>query len=148
MMRWGMPPPPRTRWLSRHQYPQHDFASLARLVEAGKSLLGPGKQLRGIRAGAKPGNEKEGRRLVRAERRPTAVRFRWDLDRIQGRPRHQVKADPRPSPGLRIPDDGTERDSRADPSQSQAGEPDNARGMRRLDARAVGRSEIVAATVT
>ena len=43
------------RWrLSRHQYPQHHFASLARLVEAGKSLLGPGKQLRGIRAGAKP----------------------------------------------------------------------------------------------
>jgi hypothetical protein len=40
--------------VSRHQYPQHHFASLARLVEAGKSLLGPGKHLRGIRAGAKP----------------------------------------------------------------------------------------------
>jgi hypothetical protein len=51
------------------------------------------------------------------------------------------------SAGLRLPDDGTERDSRADPSQSHAGDPDNARGMRRLDARAVGRSEIVAASV-
>jgi hypothetical protein len=104
-------------------------------------------QLRGIRAGAKPGNEKEGRRLVRAELRPTAVCLRRDLDRIQGRPRHQVKADSRPSPGLRLPDDGTERDRRADPSQGHAGDSDNARGMRRLDARAVGRGEIVAATI-
>jgi hypothetical protein len=60
---------------------------------------------------------------------------------------HQVKADPWPSPGLRLPDDHTERDSRADPSQSHAGDPDNARGMRRLDARAMGRSEGAAATV-
>jgi hypothetical protein len=57
------------------------------------------------------------------------------------------KADPRASPGLRLPDDHAERDNRADLSQSHAGDPDNARGMRRLDARAVGRSEIVAATI-
>src|SRR6266404_8564594 len=47
---------------------------------------------------------------------------------------------------LRLLDDRAERDSRADPSQSHAGDPDNARGMRRLDARAMGRSEGVAAT--
>ncbi len=67
MMRWGMPPPPRAPVVFPSQYPQHHLASLARLVESGKSLLGPGKQLRGIRAGAKPGNEKEGRRVVCAQ---------------------------------------------------------------------------------
>ncbi len=84
MMRWGMPPPPRAGGHPVTNIRNTTFAPLARPVEAGKSLLGPGEQLRGIRAGAKPGNEKEGRRLVRAERRPTAVRLRWDLDRIQG----------------------------------------------------------------
>jgi len=33
MMRWGMPPPPRTG-ATGHQYPQHIFAALARLAEA------------------------------------------------------------------------------------------------------------------
>jgi putative SOS response-associated peptidase YedK len=29
MMRWGMPPPPRTRWSSRDQHPQQFLAALA-----------------------------------------------------------------------------------------------------------------------
>jgi hypothetical protein len=60
------------------------------------------------------------------------------LDRIQGRPWHQVQTDPRPSPGLRLSDNGAERDRRADTLQSHAGDPDDAGGMRRLDARAMG----------
>jgi hypothetical protein len=39
---------------------------------------------------------------------------------------------------LRFPDDGTERGGRADPPEGNAGDPDDAGGMRRLDARAVG----------
>jgi hypothetical protein len=52
------------------------------------------------------------------------------------RPGPQVFSGPARLIGL--PDDGAERDSRADPPQSHAGDPDNARGMRCLDARAVG----------
>ena len=70
---------------------------------------------------------------------PASVRLRRDLDRIQRRPWHEVKTDTRPSPRLWLPNDRAKQDSRADPSQSHAGDPDNARGMRRLDARAVGR---------
>jgi hypothetical protein len=33
----------------------------------------------------------------------------WDLDRVQRRPWHEVKTDPRPSPCLRISHDVTER---------------------------------------
>src|SRR5450631_2123453 len=100
-------------------------------------LLGPGKQLRGIRAGAKSGIEKEGRRLVRAERRPTTVCLRWDLDRIQGRPWHQVEADTWAASRLWLPNHSTERDRRADPPEGHAGDPDDERRMRRLDARAM-----------
>jgi hypothetical protein len=96
--------------------------------------LVPCQQLCRIRAGAKPGNEKEGRRLVRAERRPTAVRL-W----LASGPNSKAtvarsQSQPRPSPGLRPPHDVTERDRRANSPEGDASHPDNARGMRRLDA--------------
>jgi putative SOS response-associated peptidase YedK len=34
LMRWGMPPPPRTGGPADHQYPQHVIAALARLAKA------------------------------------------------------------------------------------------------------------------
>ncbi len=49
--------------------------------------------------------------------------------------------------GLRLPDDGAKRGRRTDPSEGYAGDPDNAGEMRRLDARAVGRSQGDATTV-
>jgi putative SOS response-associated peptidase YedK len=64
LMRWGKPPPPRIGGPG-DQYPQHLFAALARMVEARKPLPGAVQQLRRIRAGAEPGDQKEGRRLVR-----------------------------------------------------------------------------------
>ena len=41
MMRWGMPPPPRTGALTCHEHPQHLLAALAGLAQAGKPLPGP-----------------------------------------------------------------------------------------------------------
>ena len=64
--------------------------------------------------------------------------FGGHLDRVQRRARHKVEAHPRPAPGLRLPDDGAERRRRADPSQGYAGDPDDRRGTRRLDASALG----------
>jgi hypothetical protein len=46
--------------------------------------LGPGEQLRRVCAGAEPGNEEEGRCLVRAQQGPPAVRLRWHLDDFNG----------------------------------------------------------------
>jgi putative SOS response-associated peptidase YedK len=56
MMRWGMPPPPRTGGAAGHQHPQHVIAALARLAEAGEPMPGSGQQLRRVRAGAEPGD--------------------------------------------------------------------------------------------
>ena len=76
MMRWGMPPPPKFGRAAGHQHPQHVVTALAGLAEAGEPLPGPGEQLLGVRAGAEPGDRQEGRGLVRAQRRPAAVRLR------------------------------------------------------------------------
>ena len=48
-----------------HEHPQHVVTALADVAEAGEPLLGPGKQLCGVRAGAEPEDEKKGRGLVR-----------------------------------------------------------------------------------
>ena len=45
---------------------------------------------------------------------------------------------PGPPPGLRLSDDGTERDRRTDTPQGDAGDPDDRGRARRLDARSVG----------
>jgi hypothetical protein len=66
-MRLGHATSATRRRFSRHQHPQHHVAALARLVEAGKPLPGPGKQFCGVCAGAEPGDQEEGRRLVRAQ---------------------------------------------------------------------------------
>jgi putative SOS response-associated peptidase YedK len=58
VMRWGMPPPPRTGG-PPVTYPQHVVAALARMAQAGEPMLGPGQQLCRIRAGAEPGDQEK-----------------------------------------------------------------------------------------
>jgi hypothetical protein len=69
------------------------------------------------------------------------------LDGIQGRPWHQVEANSRAASRVRLPDDCAEHGGPADPSEGNAGDADDTGGMRRMDARAVGRGEGAAATV-
>jgi hypothetical protein len=59
-------------------------------------------------------------------------------DRVQRRSRHQIETNPRPSPRLRFPDDGTESHRRAHSPEGNAGDPDHRRRARCLDARALG----------
>jgi hypothetical protein len=49
------------------------------------------------------------RRRDRRQREATAALLRWHLDRVQGRPRHQVQTDPRTAQRLRVPDNRPER---------------------------------------
>ena len=57
---------------------------------------------------------------------------------FKGRSWHEVKANPRAPSRLRLPDQGTERGGRADPSDGYAGDPDEGGGARGLAPRAVG----------
>jgi hypothetical protein len=56
-----------------------------------------------------------------------------DMDRVQRRTRHQVKTNPRASPGLRLPDDRAEWRRCADPSEGDAGPLDDRRRAGRVD---------------
>lgn len=71
------------------------------------------------------------------EERPLFA-FAGDLDHLQRRSWHQVEADHRTTLGLWLPYDRSERCCEADPSEGHAGAPDDGRGARCLDARAVG----------
>jgi putative SOS response-associated peptidase YedK len=68
LMRWGMPPPPRTGGPPGHEHPQHVVAALAGMPQAGEPVLGPSEQLCRVRTGAEPGDQKEGRGVVCAQR--------------------------------------------------------------------------------
>jgi putative SOS response-associated peptidase YedK len=124
VMRWGMPSPPRAGgapvtnirntssphwrgWLkpeNRCLVPANSFAEYApeRNPDTGK---------------------KDVVWFARSEARPAVFLCRH-LDRIPGRPRHQVQADPRASSGLWLPDHGRERGRRTDSSAGHAGDPD------------------------
>jgi putative SOS response-associated peptidase YedK len=67
MMRWGMPPPPRAGGFPVTNIRNTASPQWRGWLRPGKPLLGPGKQLRGICAGAEPGNQ-EGRCMVRTQR--------------------------------------------------------------------------------
>src|SRR6476620_6588964 len=115
LMRWGMPPPPRTGgppvtnirntsaphwrgWLwpeSRCLVPANSFAEYE--PEPNSAT---GKQGRGG--------------LVRAQRQPAAVCLCRHLDRVQRRPRHQIETDPRAAQRLWVPDHRAERGGQAD----------------------------------
>jgi superfamily I DNA/RNA helicase len=92
-----------------HQHSKHVVAALARLAEAGDPLPASIQLLRRIRTRAQSRDEEKGRGLVRARRRSSADSLCRHLDQVQGRPRHQVQADPRTSPRLWLPDNSTER---------------------------------------
>jgi putative SOS response-associated peptidase YedK len=122
LMRWGMPSPPKTGgppvtnirntssphwrgWLkpeSRCLMPANSFAEYA----------------------PEPNPETKKKDVV--GRQPPAVLLRRHLDRIQGRSRHEIEADSRPSPRLRLSHDVAERGRRADPPpESDACHPDD-----------------------
>lgn len=97
LLRWGTPAPLKTGGAARHEHPQYVLTALARLAEAGGPLLRACEQPRRIRSQAKSGDKEERCGLVRARGELAAILLRRHLDRIEGRARHQIKADPRPT---------------------------------------------------
>jgi hypothetical protein len=70
------------------------------------------------------------------DRRLTAFAGIWT--EFKGDRGTKSKTIPGAVPRLRLPDDRAERRDRADPPEGHAGDPDNRRRARRLDARTVG----------
>ena len=68
MMRWGMPPPPRTGGYPVTNIRNTSSPHWRAWLNAGEPMPCPGQQLRRVRAGAEPGDEEKGRGVVRAQR--------------------------------------------------------------------------------
>jgi hypothetical protein len=67
------------RRIPGHEHSQHDLTTLARLAEAGKPLLGPGQQLRRIRARAQLFNPCGGATWLLTEIDPDDETVAWGL---------------------------------------------------------------------
>lgn len=146
MMRWGMPPPPRTGGPPVTNIRNTSSPHWRGWLKPENRCLVPANSF--AEHAPEPNLEtKKKDVVVCAQRGPAAVRFRRDLDRVQGRPGHQVKTDSRSTSRLWIPDDCAERRGCADPSESDAGNPDDGRRVGGLDAGAMGRGQGTATAV-
>ena len=138
LMRWGMPPPPQTGGPPVTNIRNTSSPHWRGWLKPENRCLVPFNSFAEYAPEPNPETKKKDVVWFALERRSAALRLRRHLDRIQGRPRHQIKTDPGAASGLWLPDDRAERGRRTDPSQGDAGDPDDRRRARRLDARAVG----------
>jgi putative SOS response-associated peptidase YedK len=67
LMRWGMPPPPRTGGPPVTNIRNTSSPHWRGWLKLGEPLPGPCQQLRRVRPGAEPGDEEKGRGVVRIE---------------------------------------------------------------------------------
>src|SRR5207253_2555678 len=144
LMRWGMPPPPRTGGPPVTNIRNTSSPHWRGWLKPENRCLIPANSFAEYAPAPNPETKKKDVVwFALDDDRPLAALRRY-LDRISRRQRHQIQTDSRPSPRLRVPDDVAECRGRTDPSQSHAGDPDHGRGTRRLDARTLGRGEGVA----
>jgi hypothetical protein len=138
LMRWGMPPPLRTGWAASDQHPQHVIAALARLAEARKPMPGAFQQLCRVCARAEPRDQKKDVVwfAINDDRPLTCFAGIW----TEFKGERGTKSKPIPGPH-QVYDHVAERRRRTDPPEGHAGHPADGGGARRLDARAVGRSQ-------
>lgn len=118
LMRWGMPPPPRT---GGRRSPTS--ATLHRRTGA----VGSSRRTGALSQPTASPNTRPTR--TRRPRKRDVVWFALNEDRPLS-PRHQVKAGVGATSGLRLPDDRSECSGGADPPQGHAGDPDD-RGPRK-----------------
>jgi putative SOS response-associated peptidase YedK len=138
MMRWGMPPPPRTGGPPVTNIRNTSSPHWRGWLKPEDRCLVPFNSFAEYAPEPNPETKKKDVVWFALNDDRSLTAFAWYLDGIQRRPRHQVQTDPRSTPRQRLPDDLAERHRRADPSQGDAGDPHDGRGARSLDARTLG----------
>ena len=117
MMRWGMPPPPRTGGPPVTNIRNTSSPHWRGWLKPENRCLVPANSFAEYAPEPNPETKKKDVVWFALNDDPAAVRLRWHLDDVQRRPRHEVEADPGTASGLRLPDDRAERGGRADPSR-------------------------------
>ena len=101
-------------------------------------MLGPGEQLRRVRAEPNPETKKKDVVWFALDEDRPLFAFAGIWTTFNGDRGTKVEAGVGAASGLRLPHDIAERGGRADPSQGDASDPDNGRRAGRVDARTVG----------
>jgi putative SOS response-associated peptidase YedK len=147
MMRWGMPPPPRAGGFPVTNIRNTTSPHWRGWLKPENRCLVPANSFAEYAPEPNPETKKKDVVWFALNDDRPLFAFGGIWTEFRGDRGTKSKPIPRPSPGLRLPDDHAERDSRADPSQSYAGDPDDRRRTGCLDARAMGRGESIAAAV-
>jgi putative SOS response-associated peptidase YedK len=149
MMRWGMPPPPRTGGPPVTNIRNTSSPHWRGWLKAENRCLVPANSF--AEYAPEPNPETKKKDVVwfaLSDDRPLfAFGGIWAEFKGERGAWHQVEANPWPASRLWLAHNSTERGGRADPSEGHAGDPDDAGGIRRVDARAMGRGQGIAATV-
>jgi putative SOS response-associated peptidase YedK len=83
LMRWGMPPPPRTGGPPVTNIRNTSSPHWRGWLKPENRCLVPANSFAEYAPEPNPETKKKGRGVVRAQRGPTAVRLRWHLDDVQ-----------------------------------------------------------------
>jgi hypothetical protein len=138
LMRWGMPPPPRTGGPPVTNIRNTSSPHWRGWLKPENRCLVPANSFAEYAPEMNPETKKKDVVWFALDDSRPLFTVRRHLDRVQGRSRHEVEADPRPSSRVWFLDDLTERGRRADPPEGNAGDPDDRGRTRCLDARSVG----------
>ena len=128
MMRWGMPPPPRTPGPPVNNIRNTSSPHWRMWLKPENRCLVPANSFAEYAPETNPVTKKKDVVWFALNEDRPLFTFRRHLDDVQRRSRHKVEADPRAASGLRLPDHGAQCSRKADPSQGDAGDPDHGRG--------------------
>jgi hypothetical protein len=144
MMRWGMPPPPRAGGFPITNIRNTTSPHWRGWLKPESRCLVPFNSFAEYAPEPNPETKKKDVVWFALNDDRPLIAFAGIWTEFKGD--RGTKSKPISGPHLVYGFDRAERDSRTNPSQGHACDPDNARGMRRLDARAVGRGQGIAAT--
>jgi len=128
MMRWRMPPPPRTPGPPVNNIRNTSSPHWRMWLKPENRCLVPANSFAEYAPETNPVTKKKDVVWFALNEDRPLFTFRRHLDDVQRRSRHKVEADPRAASGLRLPDHGAQCSRKADPSQGDAGDPDHGRG--------------------
>jgi putative SOS response-associated peptidase YedK len=137
LMRWGMPPPPRAGGYPVTNIRNTTSPHWRGWLKLESRCLVPANSFAEYAPEPNPATGKKD--VVWFGLNDDRPLFAFaGLDRVQRRPRHEIKTYPWSASRLWLLNDCAERDRRANTLKGDAGYPDDARGIRRLDARTMG----------
>jgi len=147
MMRWGMPPPPRTGGPPVTNIRNTSSPHWRGWLKPENRCLVPANSFAEYAPEPNPETKKKDVVWFALDEDRPLFAFAGIWTTFNGDRGTKVEAGVGAASGLRLPHDIAERGGRADPSQGDAGDPAHRRRAGRVDARTVGRGQGVAAAL-